>query len=166
MPCFLAAIMALHTHDYAKGKIRCSVTCYAQAGARPALPAVPRNNSGNNMRAASFRKRLLLHPYETLAYALLFVLLIVTMFTFSMYGFTSDEYVDFQKAARIAKFIASLGNDTEKMLIIDDINIYGGMPDLLALSLQRLIPALSFDSRHLVSALFGVAGFYYVYRLG
>ena len=70
------------------------------------------------------------------------------------------------KAVRVVKFITSLGGNREEILKIDHINIYGAMPDVLALSLQKLIPALSFDSRHLVSALFGVAGVYYVYRVG
>ena len=32
--------------------------------------------------------------------------------------------------------------------------------------MQKLVPTLSFDSRHFVSALFGVIGIYYLYRLG
>jgi hypothetical protein len=83
-----------------------------------------------------------------------------------MYGFTTDELVDHLKATRIFEFIASGGSEREQILKIDLINIYGALPDMLALALEKLIPALSFDSRHLVSALFGLAGIYYAYRVG
>src|SRR5262249_20588666 len=96
----------------------------------------------------------------------LLVLMITVALTYNQYGFTTDEDIDYFKAVRVAKFIASLGGKSEEISKIDGINIYGAMPDILALSLQQLIPTLSFDSRHLVSALFGVAGVYYAYRVG
>jgi len=48
-----------------------------------------------------------------------------------------------------------------------DIDMFhGAAPDVIALALQKVIPQLSYDSRHLVFALFGVAGIYYLYRFG
>ena len=104
--------------------------------------------------------------YEICTYGLLLGLVIVVAFTYGMYGFTIDEDVDYLKAARITEFIASSGSKREQILSLDVINIYGAMPDMLAVALQTLIPSLSFDSRHLVSALFGVVGIYYAYRIG
>ena len=43
---------------------------------------------------------------------------------------------------------------------------HGTAPDVIAMALQKVIPQLSYDSRHLIFALFGVAGVDYVYRLG
>ena len=117
------------------------------------------------MPSTHFGKRYSI-TYDTCTYILLFGLLITVAFTYHMYGFTTDELVDHLKATRIFEFIASGGIKREQILKIDLINIYGGMPDMLALGLQKLIPALSFDSRHLVSALFGLAGIYYAYSVG
>ncbi len=93
-------------------------------------------------------------------------LTIVVALTYDSYGFTTDETVDHIKAVRVVEFLTSLGGNRDEISKLDDINIYGAMPDVLALLLQKLVPALSFDSRHLVSAVFGVIGIYYLYRLG
>jgi Dolichyl-phosphate-mannose-protein mannosyltransferase len=118
------------------------------------------------MRAILFGKRAFLKPYDILTCVLLLVLTAIVALTYDTYGFTVDESIDYKKAVRVVKFIVTLGGNREEILKVDRINIYGAMPDVLALSLQQLIPALSFDSRHLISALFGVAGVYYVYRVG
>jgi Dolichyl-phosphate-mannose-protein mannosyltransferase len=115
---------------------------------------------------AIFGKHVFFTPYDVLTCILLLVLAAIVALTYDLYGFTIDEDVDYLKALRVVEFIASLGGNSGDALELDQINIYGAMPDILALSLQQLIPALSFDSRHLVSALFGMAGVYYVYRVG
>src|SRR5207249_392539 len=66
----------------------------------------------------------------------------------------------------VVEFLASFGGNGDEISKVDEINIYGAMPDVLALLLQKLVPSLSFDSRHLVSAMFGAIGVYYLYRLG
>jgi hypothetical protein len=115
---------------------------------------------------AIFAKHVFSTPYDVLICILLLVLMATVAFTYDLYGFTTDEYTDYVKALRVVRFIASLGSNSRDLLEVDQVNIYGAMPDVLALSLQQLLPALSFDSRHLVSALFGIAGVYYVYRVG
>ena len=40
---------------------------------------------------------------------------------------------------------------------------HGAAPDVIALLLQKLFPTVSYNSRHLVFAVFGIAGVYYVY---
>ena len=104
--------------------------------------------------------------YDAAACLLLFFLAIAVAFTYGSYGFTTDETVDHIKAVRVLSFLSSFGGNRDEITNIDKINIYGAMPDVLALLLQKLVPTLSFDSRHLVSALFGVFGICYLYRLG
>jgi Dolichyl-phosphate-mannose-protein mannosyltransferase len=118
------------------------------------------------MRAAQARKRLHLAPYDIALCILLSVLVAIVALTYRSYGFTTDEAIDHLKAERVVEFLASLGRNSGDISKIDAINIYGAMPDVIALLLQKLIPALSFDARHLASALFGVVGIYYTYRLG
>jgi hypothetical protein len=100
---------------------------------------------------------------------LLFGLILTVAVTFRSYGFTTDEGADNLKAARILRFFASFGRDSREIAGFDshnDLNIYGAMPDILALVLQKLIPPLSVDARHLVSASFGLIGIYFLYRTG
>ena len=92
-------------------------------------------------------------------------LLLVVAITFDRYGFTIDEEVGFQRAARIYEFLASAGRNIEGVSHFEKHSIYGAMPDVIAFVLQKWVPPLSFQSRHLVSALFGVAGVYYLFRL-
>jgi Dolichyl-phosphate-mannose-protein mannosyltransferase len=118
------------------------------------------------MRAISFETRLFRTPYDILTCILLIALTIIVALTYNKYGFTVDEQDDYSNAVRVVEFITSLGGKGQEILKIEPDNAYGRMADILALVLQKLIPTLSFDSRHLVSALFGVAGTYYVYRVG
>jgi hypothetical protein len=113
----------------------------------------------------SANDRPVLTAYDVAAAILLLALACDVALTFRSYGFTTDEAVDHLKAVRIVDFFASYGTNRE-LAKIDEINIYGAMPDLLALVLQKLVPSLSYDSRHLVSAAFGTIGIYYSYRLG
>jgi hypothetical protein len=108
-------------------------------------------------------------PYEGLVtpqltmVVLITVLLAILLATYDEYGFINDEFRGFRRAQRIFAFFAS-GATTGTL---SDIDVFhGAAPDVLALALQTLIPPLSYDSRHLVSALFGIAGIYYTYRFG
>jgi hypothetical protein len=103
--------------------------------------------------------------YDVAAGILLLAIAVDVALTYRSYGFTTDEAVDHLRAVRIVDFFASHGANRE-ITKVDEINIYGAMPDLLALLLQKLVPSLSYDSRHLVSAVFGTIGIYYLYRLG
>src|SRR5262249_34265193 len=118
------------------------------------------------MLSAIYCDRRFLTRYDAAACLLLFFLAIAVAFTYGSYGFTTDETVDHIKAVRVLSFLSSFGGNRDEITNIDHINIYGAMPDVLALLLQKLVPTLSFDSRHFVSALFGVIGIYYLYRLG
>ncbi len=94
---------------------------------------------------------------------LIAVLLVIVLTTFNRYGFTVDEGKGFLRAKRILEFFNHPGKASDASGI--DVS-HGAAPDLLALLLQKWVPPLSYDSRHLVFALFGVAGIYYVYRFG
>jgi len=110
--------------------------------------------------------RSIFTPYDFAVCALLFVLIINVALTYNSYGFTTDESVDHLRALRVVNFLLSFGSHREEISKLDDINIYGAMPDVLAVLLRAIFPALSHDARHLVSALFGVTGVFYLYRFG
>lgn len=90
------------------------------------------------------------------------LLLTIVLVTYNQYGFTFDEYEGFIRAKAVFAVLSS-----GRVAGPSDIDMFhGAAPDVIALALQKVIPQLSYDSRHLVFALFGVAGIYYVYRFG
>ena len=94
---------------------------------------------------------------------LIAVLLVIVLTTFHRYGFTFDEFKGVLRAKKVLKSFNPSGEASDASGI--DMS-HGPAPDVLALVLQNLVPPLSYDSRHLVFALFGVAGVYYLYRFG
>lgn len=106
-------------------------------------------------------------PTPEIAVAVLVAaLLVLCVLTFDRYGFSSDESNGLIRARNILTFFASGGIDTAELTRVRPENFYGAMADVLALLIERLIPAVGHDSRHMVSALFGVLGVYYTWRLG
>lgn len=100
-------------------------------------------------------------------FTVLMVLLLITVFTtFHRYGFTSDDVHGFERAKNTFAFLSSAGADYQGVGDFKITNFYGAMPDVIALALQKAFPSLGFDSRHLVSALFGAIGIFYTCRLG
>lgn len=93
------------------------------------------------------------------------VLLVTIAVTYGSYGFTVDENSGFERASRIYAFLSSGGRDIS-LAKFKIRNYYGAAPDVLALVLQKLFPFLSYEARHLVFALFGFAGIFYIYKLG
>lgn len=94
---------------------------------------------------------------------LLGVLFLLIFTTYARYGFNVDEHFGLSRAERWWAFFVSSGNGETP----SDIDLFHGPgPDAIALVLQKLIPGLSYDSRHLVCALFGVSGIWFTYQLG
>lgn len=112
-----------------------------------------------NLRA---RFKALNAPQRTMV-VLIAALFAIVLTTFNRYGFTFDEFKGVLRAKAVLDFLKLSGKTSHPSGI--DVT-HGAAPDLIALFLQKLIPPLSFNSRHLVFALFGVAGIYYVYRFG
>ena len=92
-------------------------------------------------------------------------LLAVVLVTYANYGFTVDETRGFARANRVYAFLRTAGSDN-RIAEFKITNFYGAAPDVIALLLQKLLPFLSYDARHLVFALFGIVGILYVYKFG
>ncbi len=101
-------------------------------------------------------------PQRTMV-VLIVCLLAVVLTTFNRYGFSFDEGKGILRAKSVLAFFQSFGRVSNPSRIDTG---HGTAPDLLAVLLQNLAPVLSVDARHLVFALFGVAGIYYLYRFG
>lgn len=107
---------------------------------------------------------LLVTPRAAIAYMVVLLVLIVFA-TFDLYGFSPDARNGLSRAIGVHSFLTSGGTETALVGDFIHFNFYGAMPDVLALFLQKSVPFLGFDSRHLVAALFGVVGIFYAYRL-
>jgi len=93
------------------------------------------------------------------------LLLVIVVATFDLYGFSPDAWNGLARAAGVHRFLTSGGTELAFVEEFIHTKFYGAMPDVLALFLQKWLPFLGFDSRHLVAALFGVVGIFYAYRL-
>jgi 4-amino-4-deoxy-L-arabinose transferase-like glycosyltransferase len=97
---------------------------------------------------------------------LVVLLLLIVGTTYARYGFGFDDLNGLTRAQHVLDFLGSGGADRAHVGRFTVFNFYGTMPDLLALLLQKILPFLGLDARHLVGGLFGVVGIYYAYRLG
>ena len=93
-----------------------------------------------------------------LASVLLFVTLIVLVAcTFRDYAISNDEEVQQRYGELILRYYASDLND-QALFHFKDLYLYGGLFDVLAVGLEKIIPLDPYAVRHLLSALTGIGG--------
>jgi Dolichyl-phosphate-mannose-protein mannosyltransferase len=93
-----------------------------------------------------------------LAAALLFgALILLVAFTFRDYAISNDEEVQQRYGELIVAYYAS-GFVDQALLHFKDLYLYGGLFDVLAVGLERLLPLDTYAVRHALSALTGVGG--------
>jgi Dolichyl-phosphate-mannose-protein mannosyltransferase len=93
-----------------------------------------------------------------LASAFLFVTLIVLVAcTFHDYAISNDEEVQQRYGELIVRYYAS-GFADQALFHFRDLYLYGGLFDVVAVGLERIIPFDAYAVRHLLSALTGVGG--------
>ena len=93
-----------------------------------------------------------------LAAALLFGTLIVLVgLTFRDYAISNDEEVQQRYGEMIVAYYAS-GFVDQSLFHFRNLYLYGGLFDLIAVGLEKLIPLDTYEVRHLVTALTGIGG--------
>lgn len=102
--------------------------------------------------------------YKRLSYALFGALAIFILLTFKQYGVSNDEEVQHIYGRLLLKFYSS-GFADQSAFAYKNLYLYGGFFDLLAASLEKILPIWVWDIRHLLSALFGLAGIVAVYKI-
>ena len=102
--------------------------------------------------------------FQKLAYALFGLLAIFILLTFKQYGISNDEQVQHIYGQLLLKFYSS-GFADQSAFIYKNLYLYGGFFDLVAASLEKILPIWVWDIRHLLSALFGLAGIVAVYKI-
>ena len=102
--------------------------------------------------------------YKRLSYALFSAIAIFILLTFKQYGVSNDEEVQHVYGRLLLKFYSS-GFLDQSAFTYKNLYLYGGFFDLLAASLEKILPIWVWDIRHLLSALFGLAGIIAVYKI-
>lgn len=87
--------------------------------------------------------------YDLAAVLLLGVLLLLVAFTFRDYAISNDEEVQQRYAELIIAYYRS-GFIDEALFHFRNLYLYGGLFDLVAIGLQKLIPLDPYDVRHLL----------------
>ncbi len=94
---------------------------------------------------------------QHVALALLVATGLFIVFTFRQYGISNDEEVQHVYGRLLVEFYAS-GFAERAAFAYKNLYLYGGLFDLIAATLEQIVPMNVWDLRHLLSAAFGLAG--------
>lgn len=95
--------------------------------------------------------------YDLAAAALFGALFILVLATFGSYGISNDEEVQQRYGELILAYYGS-GFADQSVFHFKDLYLYGGLFDLIAVGLEKLLPFDIYATRHLLSGLIGVGG--------
>lgn len=90
-------------------------------------------------------------------------LIIWVALTFRQHGISNDEYVQHTYGQMLLDWYQS-GFKDQDAFHYRNLYLYGGLFDIIAAAIDPYIPIMIWDTRHLLSALFGLLGFYGVAR--
>ena len=96
-------------------------------------------------------------PYDTAAVLLLVVLTGLVVATFRDYAITNDEWIQHRYGELIVAYYQS-GFSDRSVFALDNLYLYGGLFDVVAILLGHVVAMDIFDLRHLICGLIGVAG--------
>jgi len=108
----------------------------------------------------------LLNPatFRRLSLALFALLGVFIVLTFRHYGISNDEEVQHTYGQLLLNFYTS-GFSDQSAFQYRNLYLYGGFFDLVAAILEKIVPIWVWDMRHLLSALFGLAGIFASYKI-
>jgi len=95
--------------------------------------------------------------YDLAAGMLFATLTVLIAATFHDYAISNDEEVQQHYGALIVAYYAS-GFADQALFHFRDLYLYGGLFDIIAVGLQKLVPLDPYDVRHLLCAFIGIGG--------
>jgi len=113
---------------------------------------------------ARFTVRSDASAWDRAATVLFIVLAGLVVLTFQDYGISTDEYVQQVYGEDLWAFYRS-GFADRSAFHFDNLYLYGGLFDMLAVALQHVLPLEPYDTRHLLCGLVGVLGIAGTWRL-
>jgi Dolichyl-phosphate-mannose-protein mannosyltransferase len=112
---------------------------------------------GSSMWGPSMQRMARVNAYDAATLALIAVLILVALCTFRDYAISNDEGVQHQYGELIIAYYTS-GFRDQDLFNFQNLYLYGGLFDVLAILLNHLIPIDPFDLRHIMCALIGIGG--------
>jgi len=95
--------------------------------------------------------------YDIGTFAFIVALVIVALCTFKDYAISNDEGVQYHYGKLIIAYYTS-GFADQSLFKFQNLYLYGGLFDIVAIILSHLIPTDPYDLRHILCALTGIAG--------
>jgi hypothetical protein len=106
-------------------------------------------------RAMRFLARF--DAYDLATVALLAALGVIALCTFKDYAITNDEEVQQRYGELIVAYYTS-GFKDQGVFSFQNLYLYGGLFDIIAVALSHVVPIDPYDLRHILCALIGIAG--------
>jgi hypothetical protein len=113
--------------------------------------------SGTGLIRRCRSRRLFTDPFDLAAVALFGLLIILVLTTFRDYAISNDEEVQQRYGELIVAYYTSSFAD-QGLFHFRNLYLYGGLFDVIAVGLERILPLDTYAVRHVLSALMGVGG--------
>jgi len=97
------------------------------------------------------------NAYDLATAVLLAALVILALCTFRDYAVSNDEGVQHHYGELIIAYYTS-GFTDQSLFTFENLYLYGGLFDVIAVALSHLIPIDPYDLRHILCALIGIGG--------
>lgn len=124
----------------------------SQAGDRHPVHAKPEARAPKSIRTF-IRAR----PYDLLTCAVFLALVAAVCLTFKDYAISNDEGVQHHYGELILTYYRS-GFKARDLFSFDNLYLYGGLFDIIAVALSHVIPMDAYDLRHILCAMIGIGG--------
>ena len=95
--------------------------------------------------------------YDLATILLLVALVAIALLTFKDYAISNDESVQHHYGQLIIAYYTS-GFKDQSVFSFQNLYLYGGLFDIIAVALSHIIPINPFDLRHILCALVGIGG--------
>src|SRR6266508_301512 len=97
------------------------------------------------------------NPFDAALFLLVAGIAILIVATFQLYAISNDEEVQHRYGEMIIAYYAS-GLSDQSLFHFRNLYLYGGLFDIIAVLLAKLIPFEPYSIRHLLSAFAGLGG--------
>jgi hypothetical protein len=96
-------------------------------------------------------------PHDIATVVLLAALAVVVLLTYRQYAISNDEGVQHHYGELIIAYYTS-GMRDQSLFGFQNLYLYGGMFDIVAVALSHVLPVDPYDLRHILCALIGIGG--------
>jgi hypothetical protein len=103
--------------------------------------------------------------YVRLSVGLFATVTIIVVLTFQHYGISWDEFLQHDYGEAVLRFYTSFLHDRSSISAVGNLSNYGGLFEILCVLATRVSPFGVYETRHLLTALFGITGILAAWRI-